>query len=455
MDKRYNSVNARSLPRSNALDRPSPVTNEQGPLHRRLDVVKNKQGFPHLCERVRVKKLVHERRIRFGTWNIGTLTGKSMEIVDTMIRRRINFMCLQETKWVGAKAKELDTSGFKLWYTGKVKSRNGVGIIVDKWWKKDIVDVKRVGDRILALKFVVEQDTFNVISAYAPQVGCEEHLKIKFWEDLEGLIQDIPLREKIFLGGDLNGHVGSSSENYRGVHGGYGIGVVNTEGKSILDFSSAYDLMVANTCFKKREEHLITYKSGATCSQIDFFLFRKGDRKSCMDCKVIPGESLTTQHRVLVMDIRVKGKVKRRGQGKVSRIRWWHLKGEKQRIFQHKVLEGGFWEANGSANDMWDKAAEGIRKIAKETLGESRGCGPRDKESWWWDDSVQDKVKVKRKCFKAWSLCKNAENWESYKEAKKETKKAVSESRTKAFDGLYQSLGTKAGEKAIYRLAKG
>ena len=117
-------MNARSLPGSNALYSSSTVSNEQGALHRCLDVVKNKQVFPHLRERVRIKKLVHENMIRFGTWNIGTLTGKSMEVVDTMTRRRINFMCLQETKWVGKKVKELDSSGFKLWYTGEVRSRN-------------------------------------------------------------------------------------------------------------------------------------------------------------------------------------------------------------------------------------------------------------------------------------------------------------------------------------------
>jgi exonuclease III len=146
------------------------VSNEQGSLHRHLDAVKNKQGIPYLRERMQIKKLVHKNRIRFGTWNIGTLTRKSMEVVDTITRRKINFMCLQETKWVGKKVKELDSLGFKLWYTGKVRSRNGVGIIVDKEWKKDIVDVQRIGDHIIALKFVAEQDTFNVISAYAPQV---------------------------------------------------------------------------------------------------------------------------------------------------------------------------------------------------------------------------------------------------------------------------------------------
>ena len=455
MDQIRNSVNARSLPGSNALYGSSTVSNEQGPLHRRLDVVKNKQGFPHLRERVRVKKLVHESRIRFGTWNIGTLTGKSMEVVDTMTRRRINFMCLQETKWVGKKARELDSSGFKLWYTGEVRSRNGVGIIVDKEWKKDIVDVKRIGDRIIALKCVVEQDTFNVISAYAPQVGLEEHLKVKFWEELEGLIQDIPLGEKIFLGGDLNGHVGRVSRGFEGVHGGYGLGEVNAEGNSILDFSSAFDLTIANTCFRKREEHLITYKSGASCSQIDFFLIRKTDRKICLDCKVIPGEGLTTQHRVMVMDVRVKRRAKRRDRSGAPRIKWWHLKGDKQRIFQHKILEGGFRQPHGSANDMWERMAHEIKKVAKETLGESRGFGPRGKESWWWNDSVQSKVRIKRDCFRDWSKCKNAETWDKYKIARKEAKKAVSEARTQAFEGLYQSLGTKEGEKSIYKLAKG
>lgn len=44
--------------------------------------------------------------------------------------------------------------------------------------------------------------------------------------------------------------------------------------------------------------------------------------------------------------------------------------------------------AIGSTNTMWDRMAEGIRKVAKETLGESRGFGPKDKESWWWNESV-------------------------------------------------------------------
>lgn len=62
-----------------------------------------------------------------------------------------------------------------------------------------------------------------------------------------------------------------------------------------------------------------------------------------MDCKVIHEDCLTSQHKV-VMDIRVKIRVKRKNQDKVSRIKWWQLKKEKQRSYQHRVLQGGLWE---------------------------------------------------------------------------------------------------------------
>ena len=87
--------------------------------------------------------------IRLATWNIGTLTSKSIELVDTMKRMRVNIACLQETKWKGKKAKDID--GFKLWYTGEANNKNGVGIIVDKDLKEKVVDVKRMVIELLQL----------------------------------------------------------------------------------------------------------------------------------------------------------------------------------------------------------------------------------------------------------------------------------------------------------------
>jgi hypothetical protein len=98
---------------------PVMVTNEQGPdrhhlsdtLHRRPNVVSNKQRSSHLTRRVRgARKLVGESRIRLGSWNVGSLTGKLRELVDTMIRRHVNILCVQETKWTDQKAKEVENT---------------------------------------------------------------------------------------------------------------------------------------------------------------------------------------------------------------------------------------------------------------------------------------------------------------------------------------------------------
>ena len=79
----------------------------------------------------------------------------------------------------------------------------------------------------------------------------------------------------------------------------------DSEGERILEYALAYDLFLGNTCFKKRDSHLITYRSGNTATQIDFMLFRKSLRKLVMDVKVIPGEEVALQHQLLVCDMMI------------------------------------------------------------------------------------------------------------------------------------------------------
>jgi hypothetical protein len=51
-------------------------------------------------------------------------------------------------------------------------------------------------------------------------------------------------------------------------------------------------------------------------------------------------------------------------------------------------------------------------------------------------------------------LDRSANNVEWYKVAKKTVKRAMSEARGRMYDGLYQRLGMKEGEKDIYRMIK-
>ena len=62
-------------------------------------------------------------------------------------------------------------------------------------------------------------EIINVVSVYAPQIGLPDDIRKLFWEDLNMVIQDIPRSEKIFIGGDFNGHISVNSDGYDTVHG--------------------------------------------------------------------------------------------------------------------------------------------------------------------------------------------------------------------------------------------
>ncbi|XP_070005981.1 uncharacterized protein [Nicotiana sylvestris] len=164
-------------------------------------------------------------RLRIGSWNIGTLTGKSIELVKILQKRRVNIACVQETRWVGSKARNVD--GYKLWYSGAVRGKNGMGILVDRELREYVVE-------------------------------------------------------------DFNGRIGSAAGSYGEVHGGFGLEDRNGGGTSLLDLARAFELVIANSIFPKREEHLITFQSAAGRTQIDYLLLRRCDRGLCKDCKFIP-----------------------------------------------------------------------------------------------------------------------------------------------------------------------
>jgi hypothetical protein len=70
--------------------------------------------------------------------------------------------------------------GFKLWYIGNTSTKNGVGIVLDKSLKDGVVDINRQGDMIILVKLLVGDLIFNVIIAYAPQIGLNESVKMQF-----------------------------------------------------------------------------------------------------------------------------------------------------------------------------------------------------------------------------------------------------------------------------------
>ena len=135
---------------------------------------------------------------------------------------------------------------------------------------------------------------------------------------------------------------------YEMVHGGFSFEDQNEIDKSILDFVITFDLIVAtNTCYIKEGGYLITFQSEANRIQIDYFLVRNTDHILCIDCKVIPGERVATQYRLLALDVCIKRWHSIRKEPTNSWTRWQNFKDEKLKEFKEKIILEAQWVLDG------------------------------------------------------------------------------------------------------------
>ena len=243
---------------------------------------------------------------------MGSMTGRGRAIADLMKERKVDVLCVQETRWTGNKAKELG-DGFKLIYGGaNNEKRNEIGIISSRGLKDLVTEVNRKNDRIMWVRLSFDDFPVNIFSVYAPQTGSSEEEKEQFWSALQEELES----ERCIVGGDMNGHIGNGHDAINRIHGGNAYGDGNEDGEKIIDLALSFDLVIGNTIFCKKHEHLITYRSGNRASQIDFLLYRRKDIKEIRNCKVIPGDHVTAQHRLLVIDLMIAAR--RRQKRKVT-----------------------------------------------------------------------------------------------------------------------------------------
>ncbi|KAK3569297.1 hypothetical protein QTP86_026554 [Hemibagrus guttatus] len=136
-----------------------------------------------------------------------------------------------------------------------------------------------------------------------------------------------------------------------------------------------------------------------------------------------------------------------------KKTKWWKLKKEECcEEFRQKLRQalGG----QVLLPDDWETTAEVIRETGRKVLGVSYGRRKEDKETWWWNEEVQDSIQRKKLAKKKWDMDRTEENRQEYKELQRRVKREVSKAKQKAYDELYTRLDTREGEKDLYRLAR-
>ena len=258
------------------------------------------------------------------------------------------------------------------------------------------------------MKLIVGQRVVTFLSVYAPQSGLSGEVKDLFFDQLRAVTARIPASEFLISCGDWNSHVGRAGTGYREVHGGMGYGRLepDAEGERILEYALAFDLLLGNTCLKKRDSHL--WKSGNIAMQIDFILFHRTMRKLVTDVKVIPGEEVAPQNQLLVCNMRIDVPPKSKHKF-TPRLKVWKLKDPQtsnhfQEVFNlHLSTSAGV--ADGAIEDIWNNIKTGLLKTTEEVCGTN---GPHHWrcETWWWNEHVEKAIAAKRKAFKAWKAGK-------------------------------------------------
>ncbi|KAK3545992.1 hypothetical protein QTP70_019302, partial [Hemibagrus guttatus] len=264
-------------------------------------------------------------------------------------------------------------------------------------------------------------------------VGCELGEKERFWSELDEVMESIPTGERVVIGADFNGHVGEGNRGDEEVMGKFGVKERNLEGQMVVDFAKRMDMAVVNTYFQKREEHRVTYKNGGRRTQVDYILCRRGNLKEISDCKVVVGESVARQHRMVVCRMTLLVCKKKRSKIEIEKkTKWWKLKKEECcEEFRQKLRQalGG----QVVLPDDWETTAEVIRETGRKVLGVSSGRRKEDKETLWWNEEAQDSIQRKRLAKKKWDMDRTEENRQEYKELQRRVK---SESREQVEENL-------------------
>ena len=81
------------------------------------------------------------------------------------------------------------------------------------------------------------------------------------------------------------------------------------------------------------------------------------------------------------------------------KIQWWKLKEIScQEAFRQELTRilGG----KDGLPDEWDKTAKMLRKTPETVLGVTFGKRRGDRETWWWNEEVQESIKEKKEVKK-------------------------------------------------------
>ncbi|CAH8465708.1 unnamed protein product [Schistosoma curassoni] len=139
-----------------------------------------------------------------------------------------------------------------------------------------------------------------VVSAYSPTDCSSDDVKDELYRKLSYLLRKARRSDVVIVAGDFNAQVGKLSDRERHLGGSYSIMAQKTDdGDRLLQLCSDNRPFLANTNFKHKEKHLLTWRppnSSQRWTQIDHIAISHRSRDSIEDCRSFWSTCLNSDH---------------------------------------------------------------------------------------------------------------------------------------------------------------
>ena len=154
-----------------------------------------------------------------------------------------------------------------------------------------LIEYEPVSERIVRARIKGRTNNLTILSVYAPIRDATEQQKDQFFSDLQTVIDKIPRKDILLIGGDFNARIGGKLNNSEHAIGKHGLGDRCTNGNRLLLFAMQNNLAVANTWFRHKPCHTYTWESrdGRVKAQIDYLLVSRRWKSMVLDSRVHRG----------------------------------------------------------------------------------------------------------------------------------------------------------------------
>lgn len=404
--------------------------------------IKKEKGVKKANRAGEVNREGGQGEVDMGIWNINTLTGKEVEIVEEMKQNKLQILGLSETKKKGKGKMQLD-NGYMLYYTGvqqDQRAKEGVGIIINDEMDKRVIQFKAVNSRVMVVSIEFSrEEVVNIIQIYGPVEGAIEEEMNEFYETLQRVLDEVrEENEATVIMGDWNSRVGRDRNRGMGCMGTYGEETINRNGAKMIEFCRRNDLIIGNTMWyqKLEDKYSFVAEERNAKSLIDYIVYTQNMSRTVRRVETRREAEVGTNHRLVVAKLGIEMD-NRDETPEYTSLAIHRLNDRENRDMYRRVTDEEFKrreeeEKEWTLEERWKTFRETVLTTAENICGKRKFSKYR-KRTKWWNEEIRRMVKEKKVAWHKYNRTGTQADRQEYNERRKLVKVAIRQQKRKTW----------------------